>query len=300
MSDKFKEETCYLCRSETFSLYKFESSGIVKCGECGLLRSFPVPLREDIKSLYGRKLKYDAKKSSEVFNSYLLESLKSRFIITPLLKKLKNILKKKDNPGLLDVGCSTGWITSIARDCGFDVKGLEANIHSAKIGRDKYKLDIIEGFLEDVEISQKFEAVTMFHVLEHLVDPLAELNRIYELLNEDGKFLVVVPNGESLGTKLFRQHYNWNLRQHVSFFSKKSLAVLLQNAGFKVLSIKTLPSTPLLRNSFNRWMRYRKAKGGVSFKLKNDILSNFLMLPLAMTGKALGKGEVLVVYAERS
>ncbi|MGH7885477.1 MAG: class I SAM-dependent methyltransferase [Thermodesulfobacteriota bacterium] len=293
---------CYLCGSDTTLLYKFSYNdySIVKCRDCGFLRTFPLPDKNDLKALYGKEFNYDAKQKSEVFRSNLLETIKKNFIVGPLLKNLIKSFKHTENPLLLDIGCSTGWITSTAGKIGFDVKGIEANPNSAKVAREKFGLDVYDGFVEDLKCENSFNAVTLFHVLEHFVDPLSVLLKINSLLMKSGKVLIVVPNAESLGTAMFKQHYNWNARHHISYFSKHSLEIILQKAGFKVLKIVDLPSTPLLLNSFNRMMREREKNEKRCFILKSDVLGNLMMMPIALLGKLIGKGEVLAVYAEKN
>ena len=245
------------------------------------------------------EFKYDAKRQSEVFRSNILEKLKERFIVRPLLKNLKNSFEESISPKLLDIGCSTGWITSIAKDIGFEVSGLEANPNSAEIAREKFDLNIYEGFLEDVEFEERFDAAIMFHVLEHFVDPLATLEKVKGILKENGKLLIVVPNAKSIGTKIFKENYNWNVKQHISFFSKSSLELMLKKSGFGVIESNTLISTPMLINSFNKMMNKRKKQKKLSFRIKRDVLGNFLMFPLALLGKYTSRGEVLTVYASK-
>jgi len=64
----------------------------------------------------------------EVFSSKYLTLLKRFLIIEPLLKSLRNLYDRDEKPSLLDIGCSTGWITTVARDLGFEVVGLEVDL----------------------------------------------------------------------------------------------------------------------------------------------------------------------------
>lgn len=295
---------CYLCGADTLPLYEFnnvkgKTFSIYNCGKCGLLRTSPLHDKKELKTIYGKKLKYDVKKQSEVFRSNFLERLKEKLIVRPLLSDLLKSFDDKKNLKLLDIGCSTGWITSIAQDIGFDVKGLEANPNSAAIARDKFGLKVYEGFVEDFNFEDGFHAVTMFHVLEHFADPISVLKIINKILRQNGKLLIVVPNAESVGTKIFKENYNWNVGQHISFFSKNSLELMLQKAGFKVIKSKTLISTPMLINSFNKMMRQRKKEGKLSFRIKKNVLGNFFMFPLGVLGKYTGRGEVLAIYVSK-
>lgn len=295
---------CYLCGSKTSLLYNFVSKkgktrSILECQNCDLLRIFPIPNKNNLKAIYSKEFKYDVIKQSEVFRSKILEKLKEKLIVRPLLKDLAISFKENSNPTLLDIGCSTGWITSIANDVGFNAKGLEANPNAAAIAREKFGLDVYEGFVEDLDIEQRFDAVVMFHVLEHFVDPIATLEKVKSILKENGKLLIVVPNAKSIGTKIFKENYNWNIKHHITFFSEKSLEMTLQKSGLKKQKAVDLYSTPMLVTSFNKMMKRRKRNAWLSFKLKNKIFANLLMLPISVIGKIIGKGEVLAVYASK-
>jgi len=290
--------SCYLCDGavepiHNISQNKDEVFKIVECKKCGLLRLSPLPDKLTIEQIYTRNSS-QKKLEFEVFSSKHLTSLKKNLIIEPLLKKLKSRYNQNNNPRLLDIGCSTGWITSVARDLGFDVIGLEVNPHFAQFGREKYGLNIIESYIEEFSSDKKFNSATMFHVLEHLPDPLQVLKKVGELLDDKGNLLVVVPNAKSIGVSIFKEHYNWNAPDHISFFSPDSIKLILNKAGFKVININNLTSPPLLLYSFNNLMKYYDKSKLI---IKNPFLGNFLFTPLSILGKLINRGEVIAIYA---
>ncbi len=298
------EEQCYLCSGKTEVLYNFRPGKkvpfkLLKCRDCRFLRIDPIPDQATIDKLYKGQVMSDTLLDKEVFSSSFLTSLKKNFIIKPLLSKFRKHFGNSGRPNLLDIGCSTGWITNVSREEGFDVTGLEANTHAAEYGKQKYGLNIVEGYLEDLETEKQYDAVTMFHVLEHITDPLKMLVRIHGLLNDNGKLLIVVPNSKSLGVGLFKRNYNWNIPHHISFFSPDTVKDILSRAGFKVLGVEHLISPPLLFYSYNKLMRQRKRKGKVFLLIRNRIMANILFFPLSLIGKLSGQGEVIAVYGEK-
>jgi len=296
-------DSCYLCNNTTEIEYEFPdtkagSYNMLKCRNCGFLRIDPVPSQKVLNSLYVENRFSDKRLEYEVFSSPLLTSLKKNIVVKPLINKLRSQFRDKVNPTLLDIGCSTGWITSCSRDAGFNVLGLEANRTAAEFGRDKYGLEILEGYIEDLDLNMKFDSVTMFHILEHLTDPVVTLKMVNKHLRENGKILIVVPNAASLGVRIFGRNYNWNIPDHISFFSPVTVSDLLNKAGFRVLSISHLTSPPLLFYSFHKYMDKRSEEGRRSLKFSNPFVANLLFMPLAMLGKLTGYGEVIAVYAE--
>jgi len=298
------KEQCYICKGKTEVLYEFNTRkndlyNLLVCQDCCFLRINPIPDQNIIDGLYKNRSMPESKLEKEVFSSSFLTSLKKYVLIKPQLKKLRQFVNRAGNPKLLDIGCSTGWITDVSREAGFDATGLEANAHVAEYGRNKYGLDIIEGYIEDLETDLKFDAVTMFHVLEHIADPRNMLNQVKGLLNKNGKLLIVVPNSESLGAGIFKKNYNWNIPHHISFFSPDTIREILTQSGFRVIGVEHLISPPLLTYSYNKLMSRREREGKYSLKMRNWIISNALFLPLSLFGKLSGRGEVIAVYGEK-
>lgn len=158
----------------------------------------------------------------------------------------------------------------------------------AEYGREAYDLKIIECSIEDFKTSQHFDAVTMFHVIEHVPEPVKALEHIRSFMSNNGVLLLIVPNTKSLGARLFKEKYDWNAPHHVSFFSPKSIVSVLSKTGFEVLSVDHLLSPPLLLYSFNNWSR---------FKIFHPFVGNAIFTPIAIIGKLLSMGEVIAVYA---
>ena len=298
-----KEESCYLCSAKTEVLYKFRKNkhlySLLMCKDCGFLRINPVPDQKIIDGLYKDQVIPKAKLEKEVFSSTFLTYLKKKLIIRPLINNLRHYIDFNGIPKLLDIGCSTGWITNVSKVEGFDASGLEANTHTAEYGRKKYGIEIIDGYIEDLKTDAKYDAVTMFHVLEHIADPQKMLVQVHELLNDRGKLLIVVPNAGSLGVELFKKNYNWNIPHHISFFSPNTIKDIFSQSGFRILDLKHLISPPLLFYSYNKLMRLRKRKGQFSLIIKNQMILNTLFLPLSLIGMLSGKGEVIAVYGEK-
>ena len=295
---------CPLCDLQTKLVYKLPKNsgnefGIVGCPNCGLLRALPIPEIESIKALYTERPPQDLFEEAEVFSSPLLTKLKDSLIISPLIKWVRSELSRADKPKLLDIGCATGWITAVARRFGFEAIGLEANPYLADVAREKYGLEVKEGFLEDLEISQVFDAVCMFHVLEHLTNPLGVLRKIRSILKANGVLLAVVPNGGSLGVSIFKRYYNWSLPHHVSFFTPRSIQIAYEKAGFKVLSLRHLPSPPILWYSFHNLMKSRSYLQKLFGFLKNPYVNNAVFTPPAFVGKWVKKGEVIAVLGRK-
>jgi len=144
-----------LCEGNTKILYNFATAKrgaykLLKCINCHFLRISPIPEQKIINDLYLNNSMSEKQLDNEVFSSSVLTSIKKNILIKPLINRLYKIIDKTDSPKLLDIGCSTGWITSLSKESGFEVTGLEANSYVANYGRKKYAINIMEGFIEDL------------------------------------------------------------------------------------------------------------------------------------------------------
>ena len=142
---------------------------------------------------------------------------------------------------VLDVGAGTGWFVRTAREMGFNPTALE--LHKKNAARLKGEgFPVIEVPLEESGLdSDSFDLVTLWEVLEHIVDPGPLLSEIKRVLRPAGLLLILVPNADSLVTRLLHEKSGtFGGHSHVNFFNAATLERLLAKAGFEVLETETL------------------------------------------------------------
>ena len=129
------------------------------------------------------------------------------------------------------------FVKNTARRC-YHCKG-ELFAELVRVAREERGLSVHLGDLEDVpEGKGSFDALTFFHVLEHLPDPLRTLRRAQELLNQEGCLLIQCPNIESAQFKRFGPRWlHLSLPQHFYHFSPGTLGQMLEKAGFRVMQV---------------------------------------------------------------
>ena len=115
-------------------------------------------------------------------------------------------LKKKagsDQKTVLDFGCGKGVFLSFAKEKGFFVKGVETSLPRAGFAEKYFGIEVNKTYYESGQIfSEKFDILTIFHVIEHLTDPLPLLdNLVKENLTCNGILVIEVPNFESWQSK---------------------------------------------------------------------------------------------------
>jgi len=187
-----------------------------------------------------------------------------------------------EGKSLLDVGTGSGLLPQAARTRGYEVEGTDLSKHVSENVPAKAGFPIHHGAIEDIEFTRKYDIITMLHVLEHTGDPLSTLRRCKELLNEGGYIVVVVPNYQSLDSRIkdvlsalklkSRPYKHLALGHHNWVFSIKSLEILGEKSGLQVTRRQT--QQPAWRaGSWHRflerynlatwcWIVYRQPKAG--------------------------------------
>lgn len=146
-------------------------------------------------------------------------------------------LAELDTGRLLDVGCGKGRFLAAARDAGWDAVGIEFAHASAEAARAN-GVEVHESDFLEVSMPGDFDAVTMWHVLEHLPDPAAAVARAADLVRPGGRVVISVPNIDSLQARIGGDSwFHLDLPRHLFHFGPGSLTALVERAGLRVVRI---------------------------------------------------------------
>ncbi|HSU55765.1 MAG TPA: class I SAM-dependent methyltransferase [Candidatus Dormibacteraeota bacterium] len=143
-------------------------------------------------------------------------------------------ISEKRRGRVLDVGCGRGWLLQQFRKAGWDVHGTELSEQAARYGREALGLPIETGSLEDVSFpANHFDAITMWHVLEHVPEPAVMLKEVCRVMKPGGVLLVSVPNFGGVEARFFKDKwFHLDVPRHVTHLSSKTLRAALNEAGF--------------------------------------------------------------------
>jgi 2-polyprenyl-3-methyl-5-hydroxy-6-metoxy-1,4-benzoquinol methylase len=219
---------------------------VVRCRRCALVYTNPRLSQETLRAGYTGSVDtdYAEEDASRSINAHIA---------------LRTIRKFVRAGRLLDVGCSTGYFLNAAR-LDFEVHGIEPSRWAADHARERLRLEIQHGGLEDVTLAAgSVDVVSMSDVIEHFSDPRRALERVHGLLKPGGLLYLVTPDISGLAARLLRGRW-WGLRPaHLYYFSRATLARLLQETGFR----------PVLTRSYGRIFTYgywlSRLKGYPSF-----------------------------------
>lgn len=150
-------------------------------------------------------------------------------------KLLDHVEHNSGNGPLIDLGCGGGQFLQFAVAHGWRAaSGVEPSPKAVAIARSAVVAPIHEGAWKDVSLQPaSFAAVALLDVLEHDTDPYGLLTHSYDLLRPGGSLIITVPNIRGLSIRCFgRNAYVLIPPEHLSYFTAKSLRLMLLNAGF--------------------------------------------------------------------
>lgn len=166
-------------------------------------------------------------------------------------------------PGaLLELGSGRGFFLDAARHRGFEPLGIEPSPDLASRASDDFGVEVKQGFPDEVDLaSRRFGSVCMFHVLEHVEEPVALLRQLAERLVEPGLIVLEVPNIASAMAR--RRAEGWGAVQpdnlHITQFTPSTLRSTAERAGLEIVAIDTISPWHYIPRA-NRW-RHRALLG---------------------------------------
>jgi SAM-dependent methyltransferase len=278
---------------------------VFACPECGVVFLFPQPSSEQLNSFYDEKYYGKGRRKFAA----ALEAT----IATLTLLKWKRLRPLLGTDGrLLDVGCGRGTLVRLARAAGFEAYGLERPFPGAPFLPHVFYRELTEcGFPEG-----HFQTVVIWHVLEHLPNPLEALQEIHRLLRPGGWLSVAVPNfGGAQARASGADWFHLDLPRHFWHFEPSALQGLLERSGFRVVRWATLSVEYDWFGTLQSWMNraagdqnrlYSLLKGErrepVTAGLGRLAIASALALPAlasAVWDAARGQGGTLTITAQK-
>ena len=139
---------------------------------------------------------------------------------------------------LLDVGCGTGDFIHLAKNRGWSVAGIEPNEQARFIARSKNGEVIFDSSEWDKLADQKYDIISLWHVLEHLPDPTGALKQYLSALDKNGHLIIAVPNYKSFDASYYKSDWAaYDVPRHLWHFSKTSIKTLANEFGFELNSV---------------------------------------------------------------
>jgi 2-polyprenyl-3-methyl-5-hydroxy-6-metoxy-1,4-benzoquinol methylase len=213
--------SCLICESKKLLTLKgYEKHDLVKCSSCSFVFMRAIPSADELNAHYSR---------------YTYNSEK---YLSPITIKSYNLLldefeRYRKSNRILDVGCGAGFFLDQAKKRGWEVYGTEYSTRAVEVCKAK-GINMKEGVLQRKNFDEAdFDVITSFEVIEHINNPIKEVDEIYAILRKGGLFYCTTPNFNSLLRFYLKDDYNIiSYPEHLCYFTNQTLHKVLKKAGF--------------------------------------------------------------------
>lgn len=202
---------------------------LLECKECGLISTTPIPK----KTIGGSK--------------YLLNKVDNISLWEIFAGRLLGIIgecRDKEDTKILEIGSNIGIFLKVAKEQGWDARGIDIDNEASRIAKEKFGIDTIRADITKADLpKESFDVIVMAHVLEHIFEPDKLLASIKNLLRTGGILVIEVPNVNGLPVIIqnFRgkEWYGYDPERHVWHFNPRNITKLLERNGYFVDKLVT-------------------------------------------------------------
>jgi len=215
------------------------SFSIWECANCTLRFTQDVPDSASIGPYYKSENYISHTNTSMGFVNRLYQIVRKK----TLRQKRRLICKTtgKQRGTLLDVGSGTGAFVNEMKQNGWEVTGLEPDEDARRVAKESFHCELKS---TDVLLSlpeNAFDAITLWHVLEHVHDLKNYLHQFKKLLKPDGRLVIAVPNYTSFDASVYRQYWAaYDVPRHLYHFSPLSMKLLVHKNGMRIIKYKPM------------------------------------------------------------
>ncbi len=221
---------CPLCESkhlkQTITCVDYYASGetfdLFRCEDCGFQFTQNFPAETEIGRYYETSdyISHSDTKKGLVNNLYHL--VRKRMLIRKA--KLISHLFGKSSGTLLDIGAGTGYFANVMQQKEWEVTAIEKNPQARAFAKEHFNLDVYEETVLEDFCDKSFDAITLWHVMEHLEHLNETWERLHHLLSDDGILVVAVPNCSSYDAGKYKQYWAaYDVPRHLWHFTPDTI-----------------------------------------------------------------------------
>ena len=222
------KDRCRVCGEHEqkllFAQGKFE---VIRCIKCGFGTLRPIPTEKELLSIYQGD--YHQYLEDEDF---LADARKKYNFLKPYLIRGDKVL---------DVGCGLGHLLSIAQEDGMEVLGYDVSLEAAKMANKRYGVDVVtKKFEKKVFEKKSFAMISLFDVIEHIVQFKKTIGVYQDWLVDDGILVMTTPDIDAWDARLMgKKWYGYTrIPQHINYFNRNSIKLVLEELGFEVVECR--------------------------------------------------------------
>ncbi len=248
-----------------------ETFVIAECDSCSVRFTQDIPDAFSIAAYYKSENYVSHTNTSKGLINRLYKCVRNRTMRKKrrLIEKITGIKKGK----LLDVGSGIGSFVNEMKLRGWETTGLEPDSDAREIAWQLYNIQLADSPDLYKLTPGSFDAITLWHVLEHVHGLFTVVQQLKVLLKESGKIFIAVPNYTSKDAAIYKEHWAaYDVPRHLYHFSPWSMRVLMEKNGLKMLQHK-----PMWYDSFYISLlssKYKKGKANLISAFWNGFSSN--------------------------
>lgn len=238
-------DKCLVCGSNQFEPFLVckdytvtnENFNIVSCKQCNFKFTNPRPADSMLGNYYRAESYVSHTNSKKGLINKLYHIVRSY----TLKQKIKLVSNYVSRGTILDYGCGTGMFLAQCKKAGWETLGLEPDASARQIAAEQnLNLFADKGTLQLHLAEKDFDCITLWHVLEHVIDLNDTLAFFKHKLKSGGALIIAVPNYKSFDAEYYKEYWAaYDVPRHLYHFDLESIKRLLENGGFKL--VKTLP-----------------------------------------------------------
>jgi 2-polyprenyl-3-methyl-5-hydroxy-6-metoxy-1,4-benzoquinol methylase len=255
---------------------------IVQCQKCGYVYANPRWSGDEILDAY----------TAVTDETYVQERAGRELTFQKHLRAMEKRVGQANGRSLLDVGAYIGVFVETAAQAGWQACGVEPSEWAASVAQ-RQELNVIHGTQDAPElVGKRFDVVTMWDVIEHVVDPSGEIGKAYQLLEPGGWLVVHTMDISSLMAKLMGSRWPWLMDMHIHYFSQKTLQQMIEKNGFEVVWSGAEGRYLRLNYLISRVEALSRPLGRLASWFVNGLRLGSVAVPLNF-------GDLFTVYAKR-
>lgn len=244
---------CPVCQQiDQKLLYILDQGKLLTCQKCQLVFYIPRPTPEELTKFYDDKSYRQNYQQSAMSGKDFAENRYRQ--LKKIATKYRPNLFEKTNRNFLDIGCGLGDLLSFAASDGWNITGTEISSTATIQANKALSNKVLMGDILSLNLPENyFDLITIYHVIEHLIDPIPTLEKIRTLLKPEGIAFIETPNIGSLGAKIRGKKWSHIIPpEHITYFNISSLKYALQNSGFT--NFKVFTNAPHKIESTSNWI----------------------------------------------
>lgn len=271
------------------TLHTIKGFSIVECLSCSMVFVNPRIKNEKLYDIYTNE--YFCNENNGYENYELTAHLRIK-TFEKWYGEIESFLKiNKGNA--LDIGCAAGYFLDVLKKKEWDVEGIELENKMLSFVRKK-GYTVHDTPLEFFKTEKKYHLITLFDVLEHLPNLLSDIDKLSQLLDNNGSIALVTPDYGSTQRKLFgKKWFQLKPREHIQYFSHKTLQKAVEKSNLTLVHYSKSGQYADTNFLLNRLQRYGFSLPAKIFDIATTILG--------LKGKSwyAGTGSMLAILQKK-